>query len=178
MAKVSFTKLGLAQNKTTKTINYNEQDIEVKQYLPVNDKLGLISRVINLSADENNFANPMKVSVYTVLEIINAYTNISFTEKQKEDPCKIYDMFVSNGLSNIILKAIPEDELAELLIGIEDSVKTIYDYRNSIFGILEALNQDYSNINFDLSNIQQVLKDNESVGFLKDLMPLISGQEG
>jgi hypothetical protein len=81
MAKLSFTKLGLAQNKAVKTINYNEQVIEIKQYLPVNDKLELISNVINLSADDNNFANPVKVSVFAVLQIIETYTNISFTEK-------------------------------------------------------------------------------------------------
>jgi hypothetical protein len=41
----------------------------------------LITNVINLSADDNNFANPVKVSVYTTLEMIDAYSNITFTEK-------------------------------------------------------------------------------------------------
>ena len=27
-----------------------------------------------------------------------AYTNINFTEKQKEDPTKLYDMLISSGL--------------------------------------------------------------------------------
>ena len=48
MAKVAFTKLGLKLNKdNVKTITFNDQEIEIKQYLPVNDKLALISRVIN-----------------------------------------------------------------------------------------------------------------------------------
>ena len=170
MAKLAFSKLGLAQNKTTKTINYNEQDIEIKQYLPVNDKLGLISRVINLSADENNFANPMKVSVYTVLEIIDAYTNINFTEKQKEDPCKIYDLFVGNGLSSMILKAIPEDELAELLTGVEDSIKAVYNYRNSVMGVLDVVQNDYDGMNLDAQNIQQAISDPENLALLKNVM--------
>jgi hypothetical protein len=139
MAKLSFTKLGLAHNKAVKTINYNGQNIEVKQYLPVNEKLELISSVINLSADGNNFANPVKVSVFAVLEIVSAYTNISFTEKQKDDPCKLYDLLVGNGLSTIIMEAIPTEELAELLIGIDDSITAVYNYRNSIMGILEAV---------------------------------------
>jgi hypothetical protein len=61
MAKLSFTKLGLKPNNEIKTINFNEQTIEVKQYLPVEDKLGLIGRVLELSHDQNNFSNPVKV---------------------------------------------------------------------------------------------------------------------
>ena len=44
MAKLAFSKLSLKVNNDVKTINFNEQTIEVKQYLPVNDKLELISR--------------------------------------------------------------------------------------------------------------------------------------
>ena len=150
MAKLSFTKLGLAQNKAVQSINYNEQVIEVKQYLPVNEKLELISNVINLSADDNNFANPVKVSVFAVLEIISSYTNISFTEKQKEDPCKLYDLFVGNGLASLIMNAIPTVELAELLTGIEDSVTAIYTYRNSAMGILDIIQSDYDGMNLDV----------------------------
>ena len=170
MAKIAFTKLGLVQNKTTKTINYNGQDIEIKQYLPINDKLALISNVINLSADENNFANPMKVSVYSVLEIIEKYANINFTEKQKEDPCKLYDLFVGNGLSTKILNAIPTEELAELLTGIDDSIEAVYKYRNSVMGVLDVIQGDYSNMSLDAQNIQQSIADPDNLALLKDVM--------
>ena len=82
MAKVSFTKLGLSKNQEVKEVKFNEQIIEVKQYLPVNDKLMLISDVINMSMGENNFANPVQVSVFTTIGILEYYTNINFTEKQ------------------------------------------------------------------------------------------------
>ena len=42
MAKVSFTKLGLKKNEEVGILHINEQDIEVKQYLPINEKLELI----------------------------------------------------------------------------------------------------------------------------------------
>ena len=65
MAKISLTKLGLKVNQDIKNVEFNEQIIEVKQYLPVNEKLELISNVINLAHDENNFSNPVKVSIFT-----------------------------------------------------------------------------------------------------------------
>jgi hypothetical protein len=174
MAKLSFTKLGLAQNKAVKTINYNEQVIEVKQYLPVSEKLELISNVINYSVDTTNFANPLKISVYSVLEIISAYTNITFTEKQKEDVCKLYDCFVSNGLASIIMSTIPTDELYELLTGIEDSISAFYKHKSSVLGILESMNQDYSNVNFDLEEIQKTIQNGDGMNFLQEIMPLLN----
>ena len=91
MAKVPFTKLGLKKIEDTKTISICDQDVEVKQYLPISDKINIITNVIENSADDNNFANPVKVEVFANLEIMYAYTNISFTDKQKEDPTKLYD---------------------------------------------------------------------------------------
>lgn len=170
MAKIAFGKLGLTKNTSTTMINHNDQEIEVKQYLPVNEKLELISNVINLTADENNFANPVKVSVYAVLEIIEAYTNISFTEKQKEDPCKLYDLFSGSGLSSKILNAIPAVELAELLTGIDDSVEAVYKYRNSVMGVLEAVQGDYEGMNLDARNIQAAIADPENLALLKNVM--------
>jgi hypothetical protein len=178
MAKLSFTKLGLAQNKAIKTIKYNEQVIEVKQYLSVIEKLGLISNIINYSVDNTNFANPLKVSIFTTLELISAYTNISFTEKQKEDVYKLYDCFVGNGLASIIMNAIPKEELYELLTGVEDSINAFYQHRSSILGILEAMNQDYSNVNFDLEQLQKALQEGEGMNFIKELMPLLNAQNG
>ena len=170
MAKLSFNKLGLTKNQDVVNITFNDQVIEVKQYLPVNDKLQLISNVINQSADDNNFANPIKVSVFTVLEMIDFYTNISFTEKQKEDPSKLYDLIISNNLAKMITGAIPQVELDELMSGIKDSVEAIYKYKNSAMGIMEAISTDYSNLDFNASEIQSKLADPENMNFLKDVL--------
>ena len=170
MAKVSLTKLGLKVNQEIKAIDFNEQTIEVKQYLPVNDKLELISTVINSAHDENNFSNPVKVSVFTTLEIMYAYTNINFTEKQKEDPTKLYDMLISSGLVCEVINAIPEVEYHEVISGIEDSIKAIYTYQNSVMGILDTISTDYSNLNLDASEIQKKLSDPNNLTLLKDVL--------
>ena len=170
MAKSSFNKLGLTKNQDIVNITFNDQVIEIKQYLPVNDKLQLISNVINQSADDNNFANPIKINVFTVLEIINFYTNISFTEKQREDPAKLYDLIISNNLAKTITGAIPQVELDELMSGIKDSVEAIYKYKNSAMGIMEAISTDYSNLDFNASEIQSKLADPENMNFLKDVL--------
>ena len=163
MAKVSLTKLGLKVNQDIK-------NIEVKQYLPINEKLELISSVINSAADENNFSNPVKENVFLTLEILYHYTNINFTDKQKEDPVKLYDLVVSSGLVNKVIDLIPEEELDEVINGVAQSVKAIYTYRNSVLGILESISKDYSNLDLDATEIQQKLADPDNMALLKQVL--------
>ena len=170
MAKVSFTKLGLKKNEDVGILHINEQDIEVKQYFPINEKLELISSVINSAADENNFSNPIKENVFLMLEILYHYTNINFTDKQKEDPVKLYDLVVSSGLVNKVTDLIPEEELDEVINGVAQSVKAIYAYQNSIMGILDAISTDYSNLNLDASEIQKKLADPDNMALLKQVL--------
>ena len=170
MAKVAFSKLGLKLNNEIKTIEFNEQTIEVKQYLPVNDKLELISNVINLSADDNNFANPVKIAIFTTLEILYNYTNLTFTEKQKEDPTKLFDLIISNGLVKEVVNAMDKAEYDDLISGIQRSIDAVYNYRNSVFGILDTITTDYSNLNLDATNIQKALADPENMDLLKQVL--------
>lgn len=172
MAKISLTKLGLAKDKINSLmpLEWNGQQIEIKQYLPINDKLILISNVINSSLDGNNFYNPLKIELFTMLAIVEAYTNISFTDKQKEDPCKLYDLLESNGLIIAIINAIPKEEYETLVETIEEQTKSIYSYNNSIYGILDTISQDYSKLNLDATEIQQKISDPENLTLLKDIM--------
>ena len=170
MAKLAFSKLGLKNNNQVVNINYNEQPIEVKQYISVNDKLKLISDIINNTVDEHSFCNPVKVKVYLLIGIIENYTNISFTEKQKEDIVKLYDLIQSNGLFDKILAAIPDEEFNDLVNSTWDSVDAIYTYNNSAMGVIENIGSNYKDMNLDVEEIQQKLANGENVEFLKEIL--------
>ena len=111
MAKIAFSKLQININDKKTQLSYfnkNNEEVfyEVKYYLPVKEKLEVISKIINQSVDENGFYNPMRVKIYMVLETVYAYTNLSFTEKMKEDAFKLYDLIVSTDLFIDILNNI------------------------------------------------------------------------
>lgn len=171
MAKLPFTKLGLKKNQEIKILTWNEQVVEIQQYLPMQEKLQLMSKVINLSHDkDSNYSNPVKVDIYTKLNIIENYTNITFTDKQKEDVCKLYDLFKESGLMEEILNAIPEQEIMEIENSIKKAIKSIYAYQNSVMGILDNVSSDYSNLNLDALNIQQALGDPNNLTLLKQVI--------
>lgn len=170
MAKVTFTKLGLKKKEENKEFIYNEQVIEVKQYLPINDKLVMISNIINAAQDNMQYANPVKVEIFTNLEILYNYTNISFTEKQKEDPVKLYDLLESNGIFNEIIKLIPAEEYSFLLESIDECVKSVYEYVNSARGIMESIAEDYQEVGKEATEIEGKIRNPENLKLLRDVL--------
>ena len=167
MAKIAFTKFALKKKDKVKTITICNNPVEVKQYLPVNEKLGLISRVLNYSINDNNFSNPIKLEVFTNLEIVFTYTNISFTDKQKEDLVKLYDLLEENGIFDLIIAARPETEYNAILDGVQECSDAVYTYRNSALGIIDVISQDYSNLSLDATAIQQAIADPKNLELLK-----------
>lgn len=175
MAKVPFSKLqAKVDGGATKNFYYNlageEVYYEVKHYLPFEEKLELVSRIINQSTDDNGFYNPMRVKLYMVLEITFAYTNLSFTDKMKEDPFKLYDILVSTGIFTDIIDVIREKDWSEIQENVWSTIKNIYDYKNSVMGILESVKEDYSALDLDATNIQQKLADPENMELLKNVL--------
>jgi len=170
--KIAFSDLKKENLLKIKVIKINDKDIEVKQYLPVNDKLQLITSVLQqVAQNEYSFANPIQLDVYTVLEIIYAYApGIVFTDEEKANPATLYDALEEQGIPNRIMEAIPKAEYEFLMAGIEDTITAYYNYRNSARGIMEDISTDYSNLNFDAEEIRKKLGDPKNVGFLKEVM--------
>jgi hypothetical protein len=159
MAKVPFSKFQAKVNNEVTKLSYCNsagEDIyyEVRHYLPFGEKLELVSRIINNSIDDNGFYNPMRVKLYMTLEVIYAYTNLSFTEKMKEDPFKLYDILVSAGIFTDIVNVIREKDWSEIQENVWSTINNIYNYKNSVMGILDAVKEDYSTLDLDATNIQ------------------------
>lgn len=173
MAKISYNKLGITKDELNKvqTVEYNDQTIEVKQYLPIAEKSELITRVLNNSVDENTgYYNLLKLDMNLGLEIIYAYSNISFTEKQKEDPMKLYDMLNASKVLNLIIGLVPDGEFYYLNKTTHEMANNIVTYRNSAMGIMEAISADYSNLDLDATDIQKKLNDPDNMALLKDVL--------
>lgn len=170
MSKVSFTKLGLTKNTEIGTFTWKDQTIEVKQYLPIQEKLNLIATVLNQCQDENNFINDAKISMFMDLEIVYHYTNINFTDKQKSDPAKMYDLLAGSGFLNDIYKVLPQSEYKSIMIWLDKTANHVYDYRNSIYGILDAMNTDYKNLELDADALKEKMADPESLKLLKQVL--------
>lgn len=176
MAKVAFSKLGCQYVEEVKNIEFNGEVIEIKQHLPIQDKLGMISRVLKYAHEQDsNYANPVKVDVVIALEFVFSYTNISFTKTQMSDFAKLYDALKMSGLLDNILNNIPKEEYELIYNGVIRTVESFYSYKNSFIGVLDVVGTQKDNFSFNLNQIKEEIeeiKDPEVLKLLKDITAL------
>ena len=165
MATTTYASLKLKTDTSVKEIEFNGSKIEVLQYLPIDDKYSLVNITLQKSKDGSIY-HPLKKDMYFHLNLVYLYTNLSFTDKQREDESKLYDALQSSGLLNLILENIPEEEYEILYSFIEEYERDILNYQNTIAGIianliesLPARAEEMQKIvdNFNPENFQEVL---------------------
>lgn len=171
MAKIAFTKLSLQKNNDVKNWQVNEQIVEVKQYLPVEQRIELAKQVIQQVTNFNNdFLNEFAFRIYMDLAIVFNYTNLTFTDKQKEDLYKLYDLLAGSGFITELKKQVNCNQTDDLEVYIYETLCNYYKYKNSVYGIIESMNQNYSNLNLDINQLQDKISNPESLSTLKDVL--------
>lgn len=141
MATVPYSKLKLKINSVTKEIDINNEHIEVKQYLSMQDKYDLIMITLQ-KAKEDKIYNPLKLDAYFHLHLIYLYTNLTFTDKQREDEMKLYDILQTNKVIEKVINAIPEAEYNYLYDMLQDYIANECDYNKSIGSIVAKIIYD------------------------------------
>lgn len=141
MAKVSYANMKLKVDKTTSTFDFEGNKIEVLNYLPIEDKYDLVMITLQ-KAEENGIYNPLKLDIYFHLHLVYMYTNLSFTDKQKEDELKLYDCLKSSGFIYQFMNALDDDEYNYLFEMMNDTVDDYMNYRNTAGAVLQSIIQD------------------------------------
>lgn len=171
MAKIAFSKLNKIKSIPAKIITIVDAEVSVAQYLSLEEKLDLIQTVIELSGNgEEGFYNIVKLQTYYTIEMLRAYTNISFTEKQLEDTPKLYDAIMINKIWEEVSKVIPQEEQDYIWDNLLNLAKEVTEYNHSALGILKTLGTDYDNLDLDIETLNKKIKDPESLKLLKDVV--------
>ena len=170
MAKPTLTKLKLSSEIAPKELEWGEQKIEIKQYISIQDKLTFIGDVLNAAADENRFYAQGKVDMFFALKVIEVYTNLSITDKQKETPAKLYDDIKASGFYDAVIARIPDKEIDYLYDLVCETEEQVYKYQNSAYGIMDAMNTDYNNLNFDIEKLTKEIGNRENAQFLDEVL--------
>ena len=139
--KVSYANMKLKVNTEVKTFEFGGQKVEVLQYLPAQDKYDLLMITLQ-KALENGMYNEFKLNLYFELNLVYLYTNISFTEKQREDEFKLYDNLKSNGFFELFFQAINEDEYNELFAQLNAIKDANLANRMSVAAVINQLIDD------------------------------------
>lgn len=117
------------------------KEVEVLQYLPMEDKIDLIQIALQKSK-ENGIYNELKLEMYFNLYIVYMYTNLEFTDEEKADEFKLYDELQSNDIIVRVIGAMDEDEYDNLVTYLKDMRKDYDTYNTSAAALLQAFIQD------------------------------------
>lgn len=153
MAKVSYASLKLKTNTDVTIVDFNGTKIEILKYLPIEEKYDLISITLQKSLEDTLY-NPLKVDMYFHLHLVYMYTNISFTEKQREDEGKLYDTLSSNGLIDLILENIDEYEYEVLSTYLDEAIDQDLEYKTTVAYLLNSFLGDMP---AKIENIQNMM---------------------
>ena len=135
MAKVSYANMKLKINESVKEVQLGETKIEVKQYLPVEEKYSFLNIVLQNSL-ENDIYHPVKVDMYFHLYLVYLYTNINFTDKQKEDESKLFDALLTNGIIDGVITTMPEAEYNMLVNLLNQMIEKNEKYKTTFAGMV------------------------------------------
>lgn len=171
MVKVNVTKLNKIKSLDPIDIKIGEEIISVVQYLPLEKKLAIMQNIIEQAGNnEEGFYNIVKLTVFYTIEMLRAYTNISFTEKQLEEPQKLYDIIVLNNIWETVKDSIPEKERDYIWDNTCALAREITEYNHSALGILKLMSDDYENLNFDVQEITEKLSDRTNLDLVRNLL--------
>lgn len=151
-----------------KTIMLFDVPVQVTQYAPLDTKMALISEIINASGDDQGFYNSAKLGFYIDMKFMEFYTDLTFDADT--DAMDVYDSLQIAGFFEEMYKAIPKSEFDFVYTNVIKTIDNIYKYRNSVYGILDALKTDYSDLDLDVERLTQEMKDSKNIDFLKEVM--------
>lgn len=136
---MKYSDLHLSIETGVNTISVTpDSNVNVLKYLPIKDKNNIIKMAIQ-NAEENGVLNDLLLDMYFRLYTVYMYTDIEFTEGEKNNPIEIYDVLESSGLISSIMNVIPATELAYLVNMKDAMVSADLEYKKSIAGTIQGL---------------------------------------
>ena len=77
---------------------------------------------------------------------------------------------IINKIGDKIIEAIPDSEYNFIKSTAQDIIEGIYKYKNSAMGIMENIANDYSDLDFDATEIQKKIGDPNNMELLKAVL--------
>lgn len=141
MAILNYKDLNLSKVNVFKTFKWGDKNIEILNYLPIESKYDVVMITLQ-RAYEDGIYNPIKLDMFYHLNLVYAYTNLVFTDEERENESKLYDEMVSSGFMNLFLENINPDEYAEMQEDIDNIIESSMKYRVSAAAIFNKFVDD------------------------------------
>lgn len=173
--KTTFTKLGLKAKKVAASCQINDNiSLEIRQYLPIDEKANLIQFIVNHALDQmTGCFSPVRVEVYFSIAVCKWYAGITFTDKQMTEVSKTYDLLEENGVIDKIISIIPENEINFMNELVNDTIDDIARYNSSAAGIIQAMSANADGLDNQITEILDKVKNGENMETLSVIKDVV-----
>ena len=171
MAKIPYSKLNLNKHRSEpmeREWGEGEEKItfNVRTYLPIEELGELVQNIVNYSVDDKGYYNPMKIHMFTTVETFFACAEIKLTEKQRENYTKLYDELTDSE----IYRFVPMSIYQQVTGYVSEVIRAIYEYKNSAYGIMDSLANDYKQLGESADDIQKQLSDPDNLTLVREVL--------
>lgn len=185
--KVSDLKKAIKENKTDgiKILDWNGLEIEVKNYIPIEEKISFAMSVYESAVNTENglhIVNDNYVELAYRVLLIETYTNLSLPQTKGDDGEKItdivraYDLLCESGLYDFIYGGIPVYEICSLEDVLENYIKTQRDKYEQNIKIEKVIKDGISNLLNKLEEFTKSMPTTEEMEKTPDLVANIYKQ--
>ena len=163
---MNFKDIKLHTSNEYNTFIFNNQEIKVLKYLPIEEKFDLIMIALQKSVT-NGIYNPIRLDTFFQLNIVYLYTDIQFDIEDRADEGELYDNLVCSGLMGAVMENMEHSEMLELNHYLTECKEAEKGYRNSAAAIISKLVDDLPKNaeaakdiveNFDKEKYSEVIK--------------------
>ena len=135
---MKYQELELKRNLDMKQFSWNGKEIKVMKYLSIEAKYDIVMITIQ-EAYELGIYNPIKLDMCFHVNLVLMYTDLEFTEEEKDRIEKLYDEMVGSGFMAEFLKQIDPKDYKEMQEYIEEIIKAKTSYDFSAFGAFDKI---------------------------------------
>ncbi len=167
--------IALDRKENIKLVDYNGLTIQIKQYLPITEKVGLVSAVYNSAKYEDTDLNIISENTLDIAFknlLVETYTNLTLSK----NPIESYDMLVDSGLYNVVCDNIPEKELLDLQQVLDNHIITKQNEFEQSMKLEYIIKNAVDNLLFKLEDFVSSMPSNEEIKELPDIVKNIYGQ--
>ena len=122
-------------------IDFNGQKIKVYKEISTKDMTDLVWATLAKSR-ENIIYNPIKVTMYTHLNMVYLFTDIAFEPDDRLDEFELYDKLNGCGLIRQIIGMIPAETYTKICDIIDEEVKKLEKVNGSAVSLVQSLIND------------------------------------
>ena len=167
---IKFSELALEYNESVKEVQYGDKVLEVKQYLPQEEKGALIKFVLESALDPvTNVFSPLRLDIYFAIAVAAWYMGIEFSEEDLNDAGKLYDILETNGINQLIVNNVPAAEYEDVQRLVAETAADMAKFNTSFVGVMNNLQNSNMDINSQLEDILSKIKDENNLSLIKEI---------